>query len=341
MNKILLTIDTEGPRGNDPIMYQIWGKVSDGQRMGIPKIIEICNRYNVKGLFFVDIAEMWDLGFEKIREVVTYIIKEGHDVGMHIHPHHYPNEKRHFLFDYTKDEQYTIIRECTQAFVKITGIMPKSFRAGKYGANQDTLDIINELGYKYDFSEFYSNKWCGIKPDICYILPVKYKQLVEFPVTIYKSLNLGKLYTRYDKLEVTENTNEIWHIIKRYNSLKQDGVIILFMHSFSFLNWLTHPDSPTVEERNLRRFESLISKISSDENLNFISEKDLDNISISKSDSPNNILSTKNRILQLWYTYLRAYDIRRTNKRAKCLVFSVYLLVLIAIITILFLMQIF
>ena len=39
--KVILTIDTEGPRGTDPVLYQIWGKVGD-EYYGVPKIIEIC-----------------------------------------------------------------------------------------------------------------------------------------------------------------------------------------------------------------------------------------------------------------------------------------------------------
>ena len=85
MKNVILTIDTEGPLGIDPVLYQIWGKVGD-KYYGIPKIIEICDKYNVKGLFFVDIAEANDLGFNKIKEVVSYVREKGHDVGVHIHP---------------------------------------------------------------------------------------------------------------------------------------------------------------------------------------------------------------------------------------------------------------
>lgn len=331
MNKIILTIDTEGPRGTDPILYQIWGMLESGERYGIPKIIEICDKYDIKGLFFVDVAEIFDCGREKIEEVIKYIIEKGHDVGMHIHPHHFPDEKRHFLFDYTKEEQYLIIKQCTDSFVKMAGFKPKSFRAGKYGANQDTLDIICELGYEYDFSEFYSNKWCGIDPEICYVLPQKYKSLIEFPVTIYRSIKIGSIYERYDKLEVTENTQELTKIIKEYSRKDNDGVITLFMHSFSFLDYLDHPDNPVLNKRNLCRFETLLKNLTSDKSLSFISEKHLSEIKTCRIDSLNNIEQTSGLMMQFRYTICRAYDIRKTNLKARYFFLSLEIVLAICV----------
>lgn len=317
--KVILTIDTEGPRGNDPVLYQIWGKVGD-EYYGVPKIIEICDHYGAKGLFFVDIPEIWDMGYEKIREVILYIREKGHDVGVHIHPHHMPNETRQFLFDYSKQEQYEIIDACTKKYIEITGEMPKCFRAGKYGANRDTLDILNELGYMYDFSEFYSQKWCGINPEIAYILPVRYKKLVEFPVTIFRSVRLGSLFQRYDKLEATNNVSESIHVLEEYVKTANEELIVLFLHSFSFLYFLDTPDAPTLNEQALGRFEKTMKYISESKDYGFIRESQLDKIPIVDKDMPQNIITTKGLLRQFRYLYGRAYSIRKTNKKAKLLV---------------------
>lgn len=334
MKEIILTIDTEGPRGSDPVLYQIWGKVADNTYLGISKIIEICDKYQVKGLFFVDIPEIWDMGYEKIKEVILYILDKGHDVGVHVHPHHMPGEDRQFLFDYSKEEQRKIIEQCTEKYVEITGEYPKSFRAGKYGANRDTLDIISELGYRYDFSEFYSQKWCGINPEIAYVLPQKYKKLIEFPVTIFRSFKLGNLYQRYDKLEATNNVSEMKHVLDLYASLKKEGVITLFLHSFSFINYLDTPDEPTMNKKNLENFEKIMKYIDDSKQLTFISEEDLKGMKISEQDDIVNIVQTKVFLRQLYYLYLRAYEIRKTNKKAKALIWMtrILLIVILAIV---------
>lgn len=315
--KVILTIDVEGPRGSDPVLYQIWGKVGENY-FGIPKIIEICNKYNVKGLFFVDIPEIWDYGYDKIKNVILYIRKSGHDVGIHIHPHHMPGESRHFLFDYTKQEQKYIIEQCTNKYFEITGEMPLSFRAGKYGANKDTLDILSELGYKYDFSEFYSQKWCGINPPIGYVLPRKYKGITEIPVTVFKSFKLFK-YKRYDKLEVTDNPNEIKHVLRLYSKTKNNEIIVLFLHSFSFLDYLDKPDNPSLNKSNVNNFESVMTYLSESDKFDFISESDLNSIEAPSLDKVDNIVETKGFLRRLFYFYKRAFQIRKTNSKAKSL----------------------
>ncbi len=317
MNKVLLTIDTEGPRGSDPVLYQIWGKVGD-EYYGIPKIIEICDKYGAKGLFFVDIPEIYDYGYDKVCEVVEYIIEKGHDVGVHIHPHHCPNETRHFLFDYSYEEQYEIIKNCTDAFEKMAGRKPASFRAGKYGANHDTLRILNELGYKYDFSEYYSQKWCGIDPPVGYIRPEAYEGLVEFPVTVFKSLSLGSLYSRYDKLEATDNPKEIMHIMKRYAKKPYDGVIILFLHSFSFVNFLNTPDAPTLNEKHLSSFEKVMKFVYQSSVLEFVSAADLCEAELCEKGSVADIVKTRGLFRQVIYSFVRLAGIKE-NKKAKLL----------------------
>ena len=102
MKDAILTIDVEGPRGHDPVLYQIWGKTVNGEYYGISKIMDICDSFQVRGLFFVDIPEIWDYGYEKIKEVILSIRKRDHDVGVHIHPHHMP--MKHVTF-------YLIIRK--------------------------------------------------------------------------------------------------------------------------------------------------------------------------------------------------------------------------------------
>ncbi len=322
MKNVLLTIDTEGPRGSDPVLYQIWGKVGDNY-YGIPKIIEMCDKHNATGLFFVDFAEVYDYGYDKIKEVVDYILNKGHDVGVHIHPHHLPNENRHFLWEYSYEEQYNIIEKCTEIYERIVGKKPLSFRAGKYGANNDTLEILSKLGYKYDFSEFYSQKWCGIEPHFSYALPQKYLDLVEIPVTVFQSLSLGNIYSRYDKLEVTENPNEIVHILNQYSKTENEEIIVLFLHSFSFLNYLNTPDAPTLKKSNLKHFEVIMQYVQHSKNLNFISEKDLKGVNIYQIDSVDNIVSTKGLVRQLIYSFIRLCGIRN-NKKVRFFIMSFF-----------------
>ena len=94
--KVIVTIDTEGHDGKDPISKLILGQTEKG-RYGIEYIMDILDEFDVKALFFVDFAEAWDYGEEKVRNVVDIIKKRGHHVGVHIHPDHMADNKRLFL----------------------------------------------------------------------------------------------------------------------------------------------------------------------------------------------------------------------------------------------------
>ena len=52
-------------------------------------------------------------------------------------------------------------------------------------------------------------------------------------------------------------------------------MIVLFLHSFSFLNYLDTPDAPTLNKDNLNRFEQTIEGIVNLKSYRFIGEREL------------------------------------------------------------------
>lgn len=254
----IMTIDTESHIGHDPVERLILGKLDNGTFFGIDKIMDICDQHHIKGLFFVDIAEAWDYGKEAIADVLVKIKKRGHDVGVHIHPDHMADKNRLFLWEYTYEEQFDIIKKCTDFYYNILGEKPKAFRAGKYGANAETLDIIGKLGYLADFSEFYGQKWCRIEPPPTKICPVRLENgVMEFPVISYESFSLGK-YSRFDKIDLEIPYREHKKIMKQIKQADMDIVISLFAHSFSLLNWRLRPNKPKANLHNCRKLSKMI-----------------------------------------------------------------------------------
>ena len=320
VQKLIFTVDVEGPRGKDPIKHQIWGETGDGSEYGIRKIIEKLDQYKIKGLFFVDFAEAFDLGEEKIAEVVKYIDDKGHDIGVHLHPHHMGDIERHFLWQYTKEEQKDMIEKCTKLYEKILGRRPKSFRAGKYGANYETLEILNMLGYQYDFSEFYGQKWCGITPELTKVLPSNYKGLMEFPVTIFKSFDFFGLYKRYDKLDFNITPSEMHHILKAYQKKANNVLITVFAHSFSLLNFLERPDQPIPNKIAGKRLDSFLNYVNSKPFFQFINEKDLEQFDKDYYESKEIDIARNYYLTGFWYLFLRALPICKYNRLAKILV---------------------
>ena len=329
--KIIFTVDVEGPRGTEPIKYQIWGETNSGEQYGIGRLIEELDKRNVKGLFFVDFAESVDNKEEKIAEVAKFIDSKGHNVGVHLHPHHMHDPQRHFLWQYSEQEQKQMIKTCTDLYEKALGEKPLSFRAGKYGANYETLNILDEFGYKYDFSEFYGQKWCGLSPALNRVLPRKYRNIIEFPVTVFKSFDFLGLYKRFDKLDFNITPSELHHVLNEYNKKDNSVIITLFAHSFSLLDFIDKPDDPIPIERRIKRLNSILDYVEKSSELEFIAENELDKVTAREVEDTEADIAKNNWLMSIWYLFLRALSICKHNNAAKVLVL-VYTLVLIAII---------
>ncbi len=320
MKPVLVTIDTEGHDGEDPIRHLIFGETADGH-YGIERIMDEFDKANAKVLFFVDFAEAWDYGRDKVERVVHTILDRGHNVGVHIHPDHMADKKRLFLYEYTREEQYDIIKHCTDLYTEIVGQPPKSFRAGKYGANYDTLDILCELGYQYDFSEFYHQKWCGIHPELTINAPCRYKFLIEFPVTMHQSVHLGP-FIREDKLDIEQMTaGELRYGLTQIAKAPFDMVTTLFFHSFSLLKWRGRPDAPEKNEKNLRKLQSAVKAVAENKDMRFITEADLVNVTVAdQARAMKSAIKWRNQAKGFWYTYIKALKIVKTNRKARFLV---------------------
>ncbi len=323
MKPVLVTIDTEGHDGADPVRHLIFGETAEGH-YGIERIMDEFDKANAKVLFFVDFAEAWDYGRDKVEKVVHTILDRGHNVGVHIHPDHMADKKRLFLYEYTRDEQYDIIKRCTDLYTEMVGHPPKSFRVGKYGANHDTLDILCELGYQYDFSEFYHQKWCGINPPITINAPCKYKTLTEFPVTMHQSVHVGPL-VREDKLDIEQMTaGELHYGLTQIVRAPFDMVTTLFFHSFSLLKWRDRPDAPEKNEKNLTKLQSAVKAVAENKDMCFITEVDLNSVAVADTEQAmKSDIKWQNQFKGIVFTYIKALKIAKTNKRARGLVVAV------------------
>lgn len=337
MKKVILTIDVEGHKGKDPIEKLIWGKIN-GKMYGIPYIMDICDRYEIEGIFFVDFAEAWDYGKEKIRDVVKYIVQRGHKVGVHLHPDHMKDKKRFFLWEYTYNEQYEMIKKCSDLYAEILGERPKIFRAGKYGANIETLDILNELGYIADFSQFYGQKWCGIYPTVAYNVIQKYKNILEIPVTTYESFSIGR-FKRYDKIDATMDFMTYKYVMKTIAKSHKDIVVSLFYHSFSMLDWRKRPNDPVFLESEKEKLEATIEYIKNNLDFTFVKLDNLLEEYITKNievESKETVLKiSNNKILSIVFLFKLIWKIRKENEKIKkikkVVIFFLILLVIILI----------
>ena len=305
--KVLVSIDTEGPAGSDPVLRMIYGKASDGKEYGINYLMKLFSDRKIKGLFFVDIPEMADHGADKIERVLKDIESNGHNTGVHVHPDHMADINRRYLWQYSKAEQYEMIARCTEFYEKILKKPPLSFRAGRYGADNNTLQVLDELGYKYDMSEFHSSRYCKIEPEVTWnrVITCGKNGLKEVPVTTFRSIHTP-FYYRNDQIDSGNVPSEFRRNIRAIISESSVDVVSMFFHSFQFLDWRKNPDAPSLSKKKQKKSVGNLEWLLQ-QDVRFISEDELESVEENNQD-PIGRLDRSKGILPYYYFALRAVE---------------------------------
>ena len=144
MNKKRICIFT-----NDVETTSLWNNcLSDetGEKVfkqGIPGLIEIFNKYNIKTTFFFT-------GYfvEKFPEAVKLVHNYGHEVGCHGYYHDVENAYDVLPYNIQLEQ----LKKCKANLEKIIGHTITSFRAPALRVNNDTALALSEAGFKIDSS---------------------------------------------------------------------------------------------------------------------------------------------------------------------------------------------
>ena len=167
--KILLTYDYELFLGSDS------GDIDNTLINPTNKILDMLEKYNAKALFFIDTTFLMAIKdtkcFEVIKKQIQNMVKNGFDIGLHLHPHWQDakntdecrwefDDYTHFRLDSFNDEDLrrviinnykllsSIVNEVNQEY-KID-----TFRAGGWSIQpfNRLKTVFKEIGLKYEFS---------------------------------------------------------------------------------------------------------------------------------------------------------------------------------------------
>lgn len=155
--RLYVTIDTEMDadihwKKNYPAMFT---SVTEG----IPNLLRpIWDKYQVTPIYFVSPEVIED---EECCKVLQSERSKGAIIGAHLHPEYIEPEKKHLkggepaefpCFAYNKDIEKKKIENLTQMIESKIGERPIWYRAARFGADKDTIEILQEAGFKYDSS---------------------------------------------------------------------------------------------------------------------------------------------------------------------------------------------
>lgn len=253
MTRVFITIDTEyssgfytGPGSGDRadnFARSIACNTPQGPA-GIPHKLDLLARYGQKAVFFVDPMPALVWGVAAIEDIVRPIIAAGQDVQMHCHTEWLglagtANPLRsgatgRNLADFPLDEQCAILDYARTTLMAAGAPAPVAFRAGNYGANDDTLRALASLGIAYDTSHcpaLAGTSDCRIGLGREARDPVAYLGVTEVPVGSIGTMGGGERHAQITALSLPELLAAIAHA----RDAGRDS-FTLVSHSFELIN---------------------------------------------------------------------------------------------------------
>lgn len=124
--------------GGKSIGRMSWGQY--GNRVGVPRLLELLKRHDVKASFYVPAVAALLHPDEQRR-----VIAEGHEIGIHGWIH-----ELNSVLPYEAERD--LMFRSTDTLEKITGVRPVGLRTPSWDFSPNTLRIVTELGLLYDSS---------------------------------------------------------------------------------------------------------------------------------------------------------------------------------------------
>lgn len=242
----------------------IFGDTPRGS-FGLPFQLDTLNQFGLKATFFVE--PLFALGGHEdyLKEIIDLILSAGQDVQLHLHPEWLkvygltiqPENglSGANMSDYSAINQRHIIDMGLEAFKRchIDGIT--AFRAGNYGANFVTLQVLKENGIIYDTSYNYPylESDCGLKTLQPLVQPQFFEGVCEVPVSYFEQFPGSFKHTQVlacSFSELAAMMGKAWQ--KKWFSF------VVVSHSFELINRAL----PSPNKIAIKRFEKLCSFVS-------------------------------------------------------------------------------
>lgn len=252
MTRVYITIDTEYSSGlvtdlsqedrRDNFARSIACETPDGPA-GITHKLEMFEKHGIKAVFFVDPMPALVWGVAAIEDVLAPILDAGQDVQLHCHTEWLklagdanPLTSRRTgqnLYDFPFEEQCEILQYARDTLVAAGARAPIAFRAGNYGANDETLRALRAIGLRFDSSHCpalcQGASRISLGPDD--LDPLLHQGLIEVPVGSIGTIGGGQRHAQITALTLAEMRAAIRHARDTGRAS-----FTLVTHSFELIN---------------------------------------------------------------------------------------------------------
>lgn len=248
MTAVLFTTDTElspafhkrGINVEENLDVSIFGKVGGGE-WGIGYQMARLNEHCLKGVFFVEALSSFVFGIDSLKRVVIPILEGGHEVQLHVHTEWLDwmgddplgGRRGENIANFSFDDQHRLLEMGLEALVSAGAPTPVAFRAGNYGASNQTLRALHALGVRFDasYNYVYLGKECEIVSDRPLLHPALIEGVIETPITFFEDYS-G--HYRPAQLAAASAGEHEWMLKVCVESRRPSVVIV--SHGFELLN---------------------------------------------------------------------------------------------------------
>jgi peptidoglycan/xylan/chitin deacetylase (PgdA/CDA1 family) len=268
---VIVTVDVESTESL-PLPLQRDAVCATGVHCGLFEIARMLEQHRLAGTFFLNVYEYKAWGEPTLRDIARRLHAEGHEVGLHTHPHWAYDPTRVNMYDYSLGEQTRIVADGARLLQQWTGLAVVSHRSGAYTANRDTLEALVRSGIRVDSSFFPGHPRSRLNGlGLSVNRPSVFGGVLEIPVTIYRredhpSLlgNIAPPLAAIRKIDVDwfvdDNETEARSAI---DAAADAGVpyIVVFLHSFSLMAGPGDGATPVANVRRQKLFGALLDHV--------------------------------------------------------------------------------
>lgn len=279
--RVIFTVDVES-NGQFTLPQQLKAICKDNSACGLMEIARMLQEREWAGTFFLNVYEYQRWGEATMRDIAVKLQAAGQDVALHTHPQWTYDSSRWAMFQYSLDEQTTIIRDGIRLLKSWTGLPVVAHRAGAYTADQNTLKALERSGIRIDSSLFWEHPWSRLNGlGLPRNLPSSWGQLIEIPVTVYQREDrpylIGNLVFPVASIRKIDPN---WFLNKEEAISAIDAAInadlpflVVFLHSFSFMEG-KRGEVPLVDQHSLKMFRTVLDHIA-EKHLQTVTMRDL------------------------------------------------------------------
>lgn len=303
MTQVLITIDTElspllhqrGMAGQANVESSINGVCAQGA-FGIGWQMDCMDAHGIKGVFFVEPLFALVHGEALLADIVGPILARGHEVQLHIHTEWLewslasPVDGRQGrnLASFSLEDQIVLLRLAAGLLERAGAPQPIAFRAGNFGADDNSLRALASIGVRWDTSmnPALLGGACRIGLSPSQNAAIEYLGVVELPVS-----GLFDWPGNIRPVQVCALSSREMREALRHAAKHKESAFVIVTHSFEMLS----RDRARPNRMVMSRFEKMCKVISSHPDLRSSGFNDL-SPSIAARQGPGTARLEPNRL---------------------------------------------